>query len=51
MTCGVSTQREAKIGSRHVAPRALANTNGFQGGADLLLSGLAILEAGEKNTA
>ena len=25
--------------------------NGFQGGADLLLSGLAILEAGEKNTA
>ena len=49
--CGVSTQREGKIGSRHVEPRALANTNGFQGGADLLLSGLAILEAGEKNAA
>ena len=49
--CGVSTQREGKLGSRHVEPRALANTNGFQGGADLLLSGLATLEAGEKNTA
>ena len=49
--CGVFTQREGKVGSRHVEPRALANTNGFQGGADLLLSGLAILDAGEKNTA
>ena len=45
--CGVTTQREGRIGSRHAEPRALANTNGFQGGADLLLSGLAMLDAGE----
>ena len=38
---GVFAQREGRIGSRHVEPRALANTNGFQGGADLLLPGLA----------
>ena len=49
--CGVSTQREWRIGSRHVEPRAFANTNGFQGGADLLLSGLATLDAGGKNAA
>ena len=48
--CGVSTQREGRIGSRHVEPRTLAKPNGYQGGADLLLSGLTILDAGEKNT-
>ena len=42
---------KGKLVQRHAEPRALANTNGFQGGADLPLSGLATLEAGEKNAA